>query len=146
VPEDYVHRVGRTARASASGKASSFAAPDELGLLRDIERYVRKPIARAEVPRQSEAFQAELKRASERAPHPDAGGQRPQGGGGHGQQRRGGGGGRHGGNRRGGGGGGQRGHGGHGGSTSSGASGTGHAPSGGHKPVSVFRGGPKRRR
>jgi ATP-dependent RNA helicase RhlE len=51
VAEDYVHRVGRTARASASGRASSFASPEELPLLRDIERLTRSEIPRTEVPR-----------------------------------------------------------------------------------------------
>jgi ATP-dependent RNA helicase RhlE len=57
VPEDYVHRIGRTARAAASGRASSFAAPDEVPLLKDIDRFTRSPIPRAEVPRQSPVFQ-----------------------------------------------------------------------------------------
>jgi ATP-dependent RNA helicase RhlE len=50
VPEDHVHRVGRTARAAASGLASSFCSPEELGLLRAIERFTRKPIVAATVP------------------------------------------------------------------------------------------------
>jgi superfamily II DNA/RNA helicase len=37
--EDYVHRIGRTGRAGASGIAISFAAPDEARIVRDIERY-----------------------------------------------------------------------------------------------------------
>jgi ATP-dependent RNA helicase RhlE len=65
VPEDYVHRVGRTARADAAGRASTFCAPDEAGLLRDVERLTRMELPRAEVPRQSEVFQAELARAGE---------------------------------------------------------------------------------
>jgi len=36
-PEDYVHRIGRTARAGATGHAISFLAPEELTTLRDIE-------------------------------------------------------------------------------------------------------------
>ena len=38
VPEQYVHRIGRTARAGADGVAVSFVAPDEKAYLRDIER------------------------------------------------------------------------------------------------------------
>ena len=38
VPEQYVHRIGRTARAGASGIALSFVAPDEKPYIRDIER------------------------------------------------------------------------------------------------------------
>jgi ATP-dependent RNA helicase RhlE len=63
VPEDYVHRVGRTARAAASGRASSFASPEERDLLRGIERLTRAELARAELPRGSAAFSAELERA-----------------------------------------------------------------------------------
>ncbi len=44
VPESYVHRIGRTARAGASGRAVSFCAGDEVKLLRDIERLIRQPI------------------------------------------------------------------------------------------------------
>ena len=74
VPEDYVHRIGRTARASASGRASSFCSPEEEPLLRDIEKLIRAPIPRAEVPRSSPAFAEELSRrtASERDPGPDS--------------------------------------------------------------------------
>lgn len=38
VPEQYVHRIGRTARAGREGVAMSFVAPDERGYLKDIER------------------------------------------------------------------------------------------------------------
>jgi len=44
VPETYVHRIGRTARAGASGVAVSFCDHEERGLLRDIERLIRKPL------------------------------------------------------------------------------------------------------
>lgn len=40
VPEAYVHRIGRTARAGRSGIAVSLCAPDEVKLLRDIERLI----------------------------------------------------------------------------------------------------------
>ncbi len=46
VPEDYVHRIGRTGRAGASGEAISLVCVDELAFLRDIERLLRKPIRR----------------------------------------------------------------------------------------------------
>jgi len=42
VPEDYVHRIGRTARAGGSGRAVSLVAPDETGMLRDIERLLKR--------------------------------------------------------------------------------------------------------
>jgi ATP-dependent RNA helicase RhlE len=38
VPEDYVHRIGRTARATATGDAISLVSSDEVGFVRDIER------------------------------------------------------------------------------------------------------------
>lgn len=41
VPEQYVHRIGRTARAGADGLAYSFVAPDERGYLKDIERLTK---------------------------------------------------------------------------------------------------------
>jgi ATP-dependent RNA helicase RhlE len=44
-PETYVHRIGRTGRAGASGTAISFCQPDERAALRDIERFVRRPLA-----------------------------------------------------------------------------------------------------
>ena len=42
VPEDYVHRIGRTARAGKSGLAISFCAPEERSFLLTIERLIRK--------------------------------------------------------------------------------------------------------
>ncbi|HEY2890735.1 MAG TPA: DEAD/DEAH box helicase [Dongiaceae bacterium] len=45
IPESYVHRIGRTARAGASGTALSFCGPDERGFLRDIERLTRHSLS-----------------------------------------------------------------------------------------------------
>src|SRR5256885_10577901 len=87
VPEDYVHRVGRTARAEASGRASSFASPDEQDLLRGIESLTRRTVERAVVPPDHEAFQAEVKR---RAAEPSDGANRGQRRGSGGGTRRGG--------------------------------------------------------
>jgi ATP-dependent RNA helicase RhlE len=44
VPEAYVHRIGRTARAGADGSAVAFCADDERGLLKDIEKVTRQRI------------------------------------------------------------------------------------------------------
>ena len=46
VPEDYIHRVGRTARAGATGEAFTFVSPEETGELRAIERAVGKVLPR----------------------------------------------------------------------------------------------------
>jgi ATP-dependent RNA helicase RhlE len=44
VPEDYIHRIGRTGRAGASGLAISFVAPDEARLLDEIEKLLKKSV------------------------------------------------------------------------------------------------------
>jgi ATP-dependent RNA helicase RhlE len=49
-PEDYVHRVGRTARAEAEGDAFLLVAPEEEASLRDIERVIGKRLPRVTVP------------------------------------------------------------------------------------------------
>ena len=49
-PEDYIHRVGRTARAELTGEAFTFAAPEESPELRAIERAIGKALLRVTVP------------------------------------------------------------------------------------------------
>ncbi|HVK32233.1 MAG TPA: DEAD/DEAH box helicase [Burkholderiaceae bacterium] len=50
VPEDYVHRIGRTGRAGANGEAISLVCVDEELFLRDIERLIKRSIPRETVP------------------------------------------------------------------------------------------------
>ncbi|OSM96892.1 ATP-dependent RNA helicase RhlE [Lonsdalea populi] len=50
VPEDYVHRIGRTGRAASTGEALSLVCVDEHKLLRDIERLLKREIPRMAVP------------------------------------------------------------------------------------------------
>jgi ATP-dependent RNA helicase RhlE len=50
VPEDYIHRVGRTARAELTGSAFTLVAPEDEGSLRAIERAINKRLSRVTVP------------------------------------------------------------------------------------------------
>jgi ATP-dependent RNA helicase RhlE len=82
VPEDYIHRVGRTARAELKGDAFTFVAPDEEADLRQIERaigkrlprvtvpefdYTTRPMERFEVPIQERIAAIRARKAEERA-------------------------------------------------------------------------------
>jgi ATP-dependent RNA helicase RhlE len=49
-PEDYVHRIGRTGRATREGDAFTFMAPDEIAMVRTIEAVIGQPIPRVSVP------------------------------------------------------------------------------------------------
>lgn len=85
-PEAYVHRIGRTARAGAEGRAVSFCSEDELEYLRDIEKIIRMPIPRWDNHNWHEEALAERHKKGIRGPAP----KKPQGGGGgqHRGQRR----------------------------------------------------------
>jgi ATP-dependent RNA helicase RhlE len=50
VPEDYIHRVGRTGRAELTGDAFTFVAPDEEGDLKAIERVIGTALPRVTLP------------------------------------------------------------------------------------------------
>jgi ATP-dependent RNA helicase RhlE len=50
VPEDYVHRIGRTGRAGSQGEAVSLVCVDENGFLRDIERLIKREIPKEIIP------------------------------------------------------------------------------------------------
>ena len=49
-PEDYVHRIGRTARAGLPGEAISLVGPEEMKYLEDIERLLKRKLPRAAAP------------------------------------------------------------------------------------------------
>ncbi len=57
VPDNYVHRIGRTARAGREGEAVAFCAPDELDQLRDIQKLMKFeiPVASGTMPEVAEA-------------------------------------------------------------------------------------------
>ncbi len=79
-PEAYVHRIGRTARAGASGEAISFCDGEERGLLRDIERLLgtRVPVtATPELPKLDPAAKPEPRERPDNRPARQGGG-RPQ--------------------------------------------------------------------
>jgi len=72
VPEQYVHRIGRTARAGADGLAMSLVADDERPYLRDIEKLTRQKLAILPLPAD---FAAEAARLRKNAPPPQPQGQ-----------------------------------------------------------------------
>jgi ATP-dependent RNA helicase RhlE len=68
VPEDYVHRIGRTARAGSTGAAVSLVSPDEVPLLRDIEKMLKRPVEFAATPKFEIAEGTNTPRAESREP------------------------------------------------------------------------------
>ena len=84
VPEDYVHRIGRTGRAGMKGEALSFVASDERQELKDIQRVIKReiPVLQVEgfVPRND----AIAINSEPRPPRPPQGGRGRSGGGGNG--------------------------------------------------------------
>ena len=92
VPEDYVHRIGRTARAGSTGAAVSLVSPDETPLLRDIEKLLKRtvefaPTPKFEIKEGTHTPRAGSTEEGEYQPHQDPR-RRPEhrrGGGGHGQ-------------------------------------------------------------
>ncbi len=49
-PEDYIHRIGRTARAAATGSAVTFVSEEEQGRFHQIEKFIERDIRKAELP------------------------------------------------------------------------------------------------
>jgi ATP-dependent RNA helicase RhlE len=80
LPESYVHRIGRTARAGKSGLAISFVGNDERAYLRDIEKLTRVELKRLKPP---EGTELDLSRKEDPGPHT----MQSRGQGGRGQQR-----------------------------------------------------------
>ncbi len=76
VPEDYVHRIGRTGRAGNEGEAMSLVCVDELKLLKDIERVLNKELPKVVM----EGFQPDPSIRPEPIPNGRNGGQQRRGG------------------------------------------------------------------
>ncbi len=49
-PEDYIHRIGRTARADATGSAITFVSTEDQGRFRQIEQFIEREIRKADLP------------------------------------------------------------------------------------------------
>lgn len=79
IPEDYVHRIGRTGRAGASGEAISLVSLDENAYLRDIEKLIEMKIPISEV----EGFALTDKPGDFQEPEKKKSFRRPKPGGGH---------------------------------------------------------------
>jgi len=94
VPEDYVHRIGRTGRAGATGEAVSLVCVDEHVMLRDIERLIKQSLPREVIPgfepdpnAKAQPIQLRSGTGHHRNPRPNGGGGGNGGGRGNGQAR-----------------------------------------------------------
>jgi len=83
--EDYVHRIGRTARAGNKGHAISFACEDYAMNLMDIEMYIEKSVPNESITSELLVKPVPRKRLMQRKPRPQGGKGRPQHS--HGQKR-----------------------------------------------------------
>jgi ATP-dependent RNA helicase RhlE len=72
VPEDYVHRVGRTGRAGNEGRAVSLVSSEERGLLRSIERLIQQDIPTEIISDRESGVTAASEQNRERPAHPVA--------------------------------------------------------------------------
>ena len=85
VPEQYVHRIGRTARAGAAGVAISLCAPDEREYLRDIQKLTKITLTQVPLPANLRTEVEDTRRREAEAPPPareERDYSRPSGGGG----------------------------------------------------------------
>ena len=84
VPDDYIHRVGRTGRAELTGDAFTFVAPEEEADLRAIERAIGRTLPRVTLPdfdykaRPQAQARDSARRAHRRDPRAQGGGARPR--------------------------------------------------------------------
>jgi len=84
VAEQYVHRIGRTARNGADGIAISYVAPDEKAYLRDIEKLTRVKLMPLPLPEDFQKQAARLPAPSRKTTEAEQQGRRDMGRGGHG--------------------------------------------------------------
>jgi len=77
VPEDYVHRVGRTGRAGNEGRAVSLVSTEERDLLRSIERLIQQDIPKEVISERESGLPAASEQYRERPAHPGAPRRRP---------------------------------------------------------------------
>jgi ATP-dependent RNA helicase RhlE len=77
-PEDYVHRIGRTGRAGMPGEAISLVSPDEVKLLADIEKLLKRTIPRVTPERFDSAPQRERHQGGARDRAPSTPNPKPQ--------------------------------------------------------------------
>src|SRR5476649_1573625 len=73
VPEDYIHRVGRTARAETTGSAFTLMAPEEEGSIRGIEKAINSRLPRVTLPDFDYLARAQAPSLDQRPPRPPMG-------------------------------------------------------------------------